>query len=75
MAEIKTVTFALVHFSVAFSVAYLITGSATLGGLLALVEPLCNTAAFYIHEQIWLRFQHPVVTNAPVRNSDDAALA
>ena len=54
MAEIKTVSFAFVHFSVAFSVAYLITGSVILGGLLAFVEPLVNTVAFYLHERVWM---------------------
>jgi uncharacterized membrane protein len=52
----KTISFALVHFIVAFSVAYLLTGSIAVGGLVALVEPLCNTVAYYIHEKAWARF-------------------
>lgn len=52
----KTITFALVHFSVAFTVAYLLTGSVAVGGLVALVEPLCNTVAYHLHEKAWLRF-------------------
>lgn len=51
--EIKTLTFAVVHFSVAFSVGYLLTGSLVLGSLLALVEPAVNTVAFYLHERVW----------------------
>ncbi len=51
----KTFTFACVHFAVAFSVAYVITGSWVLGGLLAAVEPLVNTMAFYVHEHVWAR--------------------
>lgn len=54
MAGIKTISFAVVHFSVAFSVVYLITGSVTMGGLVALVEPLVNTVAFYLHERLWM---------------------
>jgi len=53
----KTASFAAVHFSVAFSVGYLVTGSVIAGGTLALVEPLCNTVAYYFHEQIWARRQ------------------
>ena len=53
---IKTITFASVHFSVAFTVAYILTGSVAVGGLVALVEPLCNTVAYYLHEKAWLRF-------------------
>ncbi len=49
----KTASFAVVHFSVAFSVAYLLTGSIAVGGLVALVEPLCNTVAYYFHEKLW----------------------
>ena len=52
---IKTLSFACIHISVAFGLAYLLTGSVIIGGTLALVEPLCNTGAYYIHEQIWLK--------------------
>ena len=51
----KTLSFAAVHFTVAFTVAYLMTGSVLVGGALALVEPLINTVAFHIHEQVWNR--------------------
>ena len=50
---VKTTSFAIVHFSVAFSVGYLITGSITIGGMIALIEPLCNTVAYYFHEKVW----------------------
>ncbi|MFT6558311.1 DUF2061 domain-containing protein [Sneathiella sp.] len=53
---IKTGTFAVLHFGVAFLVGYLLTGSLLVGGVIALVEPLCNTVVFYIHERIWNRF-------------------
>jgi len=50
---LKTVTFAVCHFSVAFSVAWLLTGSLGIASLLALVEPLVNTVAYYFHEKVW----------------------
>ena len=53
----KTFSFAAVHFTVAFPVAYLMTGSVLVGGAMALVEPLINTVAFHIHEQVWNRAQ------------------
>ena len=34
---LKTITFAIMHFSVAFTVAYLLTGSLVVGGAVALV--------------------------------------
>lgn len=49
----KTVSFAAVHMGVAFSVGYAMTGDVTVGGAMALVEPLCNTVAFYFHEKVW----------------------
>ena len=54
---IKTVTFALTHFSVAFTVAYLLTGDFIIGSLIAMVEPAINTVAYFFHEKIWARRQ------------------
>jgi len=51
----KTMTFAAVHFTVAFTVAYLMTGSVLVGGAIALVEPAINTVAYHFHERIWNR--------------------
>lgn len=53
MAWKKTMTFAVVHFSVAFGVATALTGSPLIGGLIALVEPALNTLAYYVHERAW----------------------
>lgn len=49
----KTITFAIMHFAVAFTVAYALTGSLAISGALALVEPACNTVAFFFHEKAW----------------------
>ena len=43
---IKTITFAILHFSVAFSVAYILTGSIGVSSAVALVEPIVNTVVF-----------------------------
>ncbi|HXF47228.1 MAG TPA: DUF2061 domain-containing protein [Burkholderiaceae bacterium] len=51
----KTATFAVVHFTVAFSVAYLLTGSAPVASAIALLEPLANTVAYLLHERLWAR--------------------
>ena len=50
---IKTMTFAGIHVTVAFSVAYALTGSIAVSSALALVEPTCNTFAYYLHERVW----------------------
>ena len=54
----KTITFACMHFTVAFTVAYLLTGSAVVGGAVALVEPAVNTVVFYFHERVWKKFEN-----------------
>ena len=53
----KTASFAAVHFSVAFSVAYLISGDPLVGGAIALVEPAVNTLAYHFHERVWNRIR------------------
>lgn len=54
---IKTATFAVMHFAVAFGVAWALTGDVVVGGAVALVEPLVNTVAFFFHEKAWNRFE------------------
>jgi uncharacterized membrane protein len=52
----KTATFAVLHFTVAFSVGYALTGDIVIGGAVALIEPAVNTVAFYFHEKAWTLF-------------------
>ncbi|HKE96613.1 MAG TPA: DUF2061 domain-containing protein [Povalibacter sp.] len=54
---IKTITFTTMHISIAFTVVYLMTGSAMVGGAVALVEPLCNSVGYFFHERIWERIR------------------
>ncbi|WP_157314895.1 DUF2061 domain-containing protein [Chitinibacter sp. FCG-7] len=49
----KTITFAVVHFTVAFTVAYVLTGSFGIASALALIEPMVNTVAYFFHEKVW----------------------
>lgn len=56
-AKVKTTSFAVIHFSVAFGVVYLMTGDAFVGGIMAAIEPTINTFAYYFHEKVWLRKQ------------------
>lgn len=53
----KTASFAVIHFTVAFSVGYLLTGSVVVGSALALVEPAINTVAFHFHELVWKKIE------------------
>jgi uncharacterized membrane protein len=62
----KTLSFAVVHFTVAFSVGYFMTGSVMVGGAIALVEPALNTVAYFFHERVWERIQRRPPTGAAV---------
>lgn len=54
---LKTLTFAALHFTTAFSVTYVLTGSIGVSGAVALVDPLINTVIFYFHEKAWNRYE------------------
>ncbi|XKH01897.1 DUF2061 domain-containing protein [Marinobacter nauticus] len=54
---LKTITFAITHFTVAFTVAYALTGDILIGSLIAMVEPAINTVAYFFHEKVWARHQ------------------
>jgi uncharacterized membrane protein len=54
---IKTISFGIVHFTVAFAVVFVLTGSLVIGGLVALIEPLVNTLAYHYHEKVWDRIR------------------
>jgi uncharacterized membrane protein len=54
---IKTLSFGIVHFTVAFAVVFALTGSLVIGGLVALIEPLVNTLAYHYHEKAWDRIR------------------
>jgi uncharacterized membrane protein len=53
---LKTLSFAAVHFTVAFTVGYLLTGSFALASAVALIEPMANTVAYHFHEKAWARW-------------------
>jgi len=45
------------HASIAFGVMWTVTGSMALGGLAALVEPICNVIVLPIHDRLWDRMR------------------
>lgn len=67
----KTFSFAILHFTVAFTVGYLLTGSALVGGMLAVIEPACNTVVFHFHEKAWKRYQE----NSPAQHASPTKLS
>lgn len=65
---LKTLSFAALHFGVAFTVAYALTGSVAVATGIGLIEPVANTVAFYFHERAWRRVDGRV----PARNNPAA---
>jgi len=49
----KTFSQVVTHMSIAFGLAYLLTGSLALGGLAAIIEPVINVALLPLHEKLW----------------------
>lgn len=57
MTLVKTFSFAIVHFTVAFTVVWWLTGDILIGSLVAMIEPMINTLAYFIHEKVWQRLK------------------
>ncbi|SFX66916.1 DUF2061 domain-containing protein [Marinospirillum alkaliphilum] len=54
---LKTGSFAVTHFTVAFVVVWLISGDILVSSLVAMIEPAVNTVAYHFHEKIWDRIR------------------
>lgn len=52
----KTLTYSMVHVTVAVTVAYILSGSFAVALSIGLVEPMVQTCTFYFHERSWKRF-------------------
>lgn len=50
---VKTLTYCLMHFSVAIAVAYALTGDWAIALSIGIVEPLVQTVFFNMHERGW----------------------
>lgn len=52
----KTVTYCLMHLTVAVTVAFILTGNIALALSIGLIEPFVQTFTFYWHERGWKKF-------------------
>ncbi|MES2026119.1 MAG: DUF2061 domain-containing protein [Pseudomonadota bacterium] len=53
----KTTSQIAMHMGVAFAVMYVATGSVALGGVAAVVEPICNVMLLPLHDKMWERIR------------------
>ena len=51
----KTITYCMMHFAVAITVAYLLSGDWRIALTIGVIEPLVQTAFFNLHERGWNR--------------------
>lgn len=51
----KTLSYYIMHITVAMIVGYLVTGSLWMAVTLSLVEPTVQAFAYFFHERIWER--------------------
>ena len=49
----KTLTYCLMHFAVAITVAYLLSGDWAIALSIGIIEPLVQTVFFNVHERRW----------------------
>ena len=54
---LKTVTYCVMHFVVAVSVAFTLTGDIRIALAIGLIEPLIQTVFFTVHDRIWTRIE------------------
>ena len=52
----KTLSYYIMHISVAMIVAYMITGNLIMAATLSLIEPTVQAFAFFFHERVWNYF-------------------
>lgn len=62
----KTLSYYIMHISVAMIVGYLVTGSLWMAITLSLIEPTVQAFAYFIHERIWDKKAQPSQENITV---------
>lgn len=51
----KTLSYYIMHITVAMLVGYFVTGSLAMAIALSLIEPTVQAVAFFLHEKFWER--------------------
>ena len=53
----KTVTYGVMHFTVAVAVAFALTGNIRTALAIGIIEPLVQTVFFTVHDRVWTRIE------------------
>ncbi|SPL71343.1 DUF2061 domain-containing protein [Acinetobacter stercoris] len=62
----KTLSYYIMHISVAMVVAYIVTGNLWMAMTLSLLEPTVQAVAFFFHEKVWTRKQDTKPINSEI---------
>jgi uncharacterized membrane protein len=54
---VKTISWRITGSGATFAISYLITGSVSISGTIALIQLTANTVLYFIHERIWNRIK------------------
>ena len=54
---LKTLTYAIMHVSIAVTVAFVLTGNLGAALAIGMIEPLVQTVAYHFHEKAWCSWQ------------------
>ncbi len=57
---LKTITYGIMHLTVAFLVAYALSGSLIVAMSIGIIEPFVQTGFYHLHEKIWKKVEAPV---------------
>ena len=57
MISLEKISQTAMHASVAFLVLFFATGSVALGGMAAVLEPVCNVVLMPLHDKVWDNMQ------------------
>jgi uncharacterized membrane protein len=67
----KTLSYSLMHLSVAVIVAYVLTHDWRIALTIGLIEPMVQTIAYLLHERLWDKRLKPALVRKGVRRGRD----
>lgn len=50
---VKTISWRITGSSATFAIAYIMTGSFAIAGVIGIAQMISNTILYYVHERIW----------------------
>jgi uncharacterized membrane protein len=50
---VKTISWRITGSSATFAIAYIMTGSLAVAGVIGITQMISNTILYYIHERVW----------------------